>query len=197
MIKWILFDLAGVIVEMYWGNLKRVKINGRIIKTKDLRSIYESKEFFEFMKGDVSEDEVIEVFLRTSRLNLSKNEIKRIMSENIAFIKGMPKILEELKKKYKLSLATNDGREWVQYKIDKLNLKYFFSEVVESNKLKILKQHEGFFQETLKIVKAKPEECVFVDDKKRNCEGAERLGIKSIHFKNSRDFKSKLKQILK
>ena len=44
----------------------------------------------------------------------------------------------------------------------------------------------------LSIYDLKAEECVFVDDRKRNCEGAERVGIKAILFENKEQVENEL-----
>ena len=104
----------------------------------------------------------------------------------------MRSLLLKLRQKYKLAVFTNEGREWTQYKIDALKLNSHFSHIVESNKLGKLKPSKTFFEKALKIIKAKPEECLFIDDKEENCKGARKIGIKSITFKNPKQLKNEL-----
>ncbi|MAF35364.1 hypothetical protein CMO91_05990 [Candidatus Woesearchaeota archaeon] len=192
MIRYILFDLAGVIVEMYWGGKKTVEVGTQTVDTKKLYALYEGKTYNQFMKGQASEEEVISTFLEHVNLDASVEQIKETMRKNCRFIKGMPELLSELKQKYSLVAATNEGREWTQYKIEALRLSNYFPLIIESNKLKALKPSAVFFKKALELIGARPEECVFVDDKKDNCEGAEEVGIKSIVFRDAKQLKEEL-----
>ena len=61
--KWIIFDLAGVIVHMYFGGRKEVEVDGKVIDSEKLHGLYDGKTYVDFMKGDATEDEVIDSFL--------------------------------------------------------------------------------------------------------------------------------------
>ena len=104
----------------------------------------------------------------------------------------MQELLLKLKQNYNLAILTNDGREWVQYKIDALSLTDYFSHIIESNKLHELKPSKRFFEKSLNAINAKPEECLFIDDREANCKGARKVGIKSIIFKDLKQLKEQL-----
>ena len=112
------------------------------------------------------------------------------------FIDGVPELLERLKRGYSLAVLTNEGREWVEYKIRALGLERYFEFIIESNKLHLLKPSKEIFEKSLEILGAEPEECVFIDDKEANCIAAEGIGIRSIHFKDVRSLKEELNAYL-
>lgn len=178
--KWLLFDLSGVIAEMYFP----------LRKTHDLDSIYTLPEYTAFMKGDISEKDILSAFIQKNP-QFSTKELKKELQKNL-FVPGMETFLEELKENFHLACLTNEGREWAQYKIDALNLRRFFSQIIESNKLRIIKPNPDFFIQALKLLDTKPEECVFIDDSQANCNAAKSIGIESIHFKSAEQLKQEL-----
>ncbi len=192
MIKWILFDLAGVVAEMYWGNKETLQVNNKSISTKELYALYEGEIYQNFMKGLVSERDVLINFLDKHKISLTFNELQTLLRENHYFVNSMESLLAQLSKKNNLACLANEGREWVQYKIDKLDLKRFFKIIIESNQLKLLKPDVRFYKKALNILGAQPTECIFIDDKEMNCIGAEKIGIKSIVFKHSEQLKKEL-----
>lgn len=192
MIKWLLFDLAGVIVEMYFGNKTHLVLGNQKIHSKTLYPIYDGEIYEKYMEGKASEKEVINDFMKRSNTSLKPEEIRFLLKENHEFIKGMPELIAKLKKHYKIACLTNEGREWVQYKIDKLNLTKLFDIIIESNQLGTLKSSKEFFIKSLDLIKIKPEECIYIDDKFSNCIVAKKVRIISLVFKNPEQLKKEL-----
>ncbi len=56
------------------------------------------------------------------------------------------------------------------------------------------KPNEDFFKSVLKIIKADPKECIFIDDLEQNCKGAQAVKINSILFKNPIQLKKELEK---
>lgn len=192
MIKWILFDLAGVVVEMYFGNKNQLVIDNHKVNPKSLYPLYDGKVYEKYMKGEASENEVIHDFMKRSDTSLKLEEIRFLLKENHEFIRGMPELIAKLKKHYKIACLTNEGRDWVQYKIDKLNLDKLFDIIIESNQLGVLKSSKEFFIKSLDLIKSRSDECVYIDDKPVNCIVAKEARITSIVFKNLEQLKKEL-----
>lgn len=105
-------------------------------------------------------------------------------------------VLKELKesKKYRLFGLTNWSAETfpiAQRKYDFLN---WFDGVVVSGEEKCRKPFAEFYNILLSRYNVVPEEAIFIDDNLRNLEGAQSLGIQTIHFVNSEDLKSRLRE---
>jgi putative hydrolase of the HAD superfamily len=193
MVKWLLFDLAGTVAEPYWGNKKFLDVNGKQVETKRLYDLYKGERYEKFMIGSASEEAVLRYFLNKSKLNLDPDDIREIFRRYQYFLPGMRRLLSNLKKDHSLACLTNEGREWVQYKVDSLNLNDYFSVIIESNQLHVLKYSKKFFIKALKMLKAKPEDCIFIDDKEAICQVAEKTGIRSIVFKDSKQLRKELR----
>lgn len=68
-----------------------------------------------------------------------------------------------------------------------------FDVVVNSARVGVRKPDQAIFELTLDRMALGPEECLLVDDKKRNTEAAEALGIKAIAFRSAADLIRRLK----
>jgi HAD superfamily hydrolase (TIGR01509 family) len=158
----------------------------------EIEGLYSGEIYQQFMTGEVSEKHHISEYLKKNKLNVTTNEIRNIFKNNQYYIEGIKELLIALKKKYKLAILTNEGREWVQYKIDSLKLNEYFIKIIESNQLGLLKPDVNFYLRTLETIGARPEECLFIDDQEKNCIGAEKARITSIVFKNVSQLKKDL-----
>ena len=102
-------------------------------------------------------------------------------------------LIKKLKKQYKTALLSNQIEDWLEKIIKEKNFKGVFNVIVTSYNSKRAKPDIKIFEETIKKLGAKPEECIYIDDLEKNRIPAEKLGMKFILFKNynqlKRDFK--------
>ena len=108
------------------------------------------------------------------------------------------KLLEyvrHLKKNYKIHMLTDaidldrESSRWTS-EVDR-----HFNNVFKSYEEKLKKPDRKAFLNALKKIKARPEECLFVDDLKANVDAANELGIKGILFTNSKALKADFKKL--
>lgn len=64
----------------------------------------------------------------------------------------------------------------------RLPLLGLFEAIVDATHTEILKPDPGAYEAVLQALKLPAEVCVFVDDQKRNVEGAQAMGLRGIHF---------------
>ena len=192
MIKWILFDLGNVIVKHVLEGKKDYAYNGRILPGPEIESVYSLAEFKKFSMGELTESEFVQKFLETSNLKLSISEFLEVYTQDITPIRGMKELLEDLSPKYSLSILTNEGKEWADRKIDHQKIRHLFKKIIISADLHELKSSQKFYLKSLNMLDAKPEECLFIDDREKNCRAAEILGINKILFFDSGRLKKEL-----
>lgn len=111
-------------------------------------------------------------------------------------IKGTELILKELHSSSKVSLyaLTNWSAETfpiAQRRFDFLNL---FEGIVVSGVEKTRKPFSRIYEIILERYKLLAKESVFIDDSLENVEGAQKMGIHGIHFKNPEQLKTELQQ---
>jgi epoxide hydrolase-like predicted phosphatase len=94
---------------------------------------------------------------------------------------------ESLKPEYEIGLLSN---AWVDSR-NKLGLLFHFIDIFDialfSAEEKVRKPEEEFFRLMLNKLKVKPDESIFIDDFVENIEGANKIGMNTILFKNTHD----------
>jgi epoxide hydrolase-like predicted phosphatase len=185
MIKALIFDFAGVIgTDGYWVWLEE--------KVSDL----ESKKFYfknlseKVDKGDITNQEFIEAVAKGS--NLPTEIIWKEIFKKIIINTELLNLINQLKEKYKIGLLTNYTHEWMNelFKIYKLN--EYFDSIVISSVHKVIKPDRKIYQISLDLLKIKSDEAIFFDDRQKNVDGGERVGIKSFLFTTNQKFREDL-----
>lgn len=192
MIKWILFDQARVQTYDVFSRKDFYSIGGKQFPAKELESIFYIPEYRRFSVGEIDEIELISIFLQQKNIDLDVKNYIEVFKKGIEAIEGMDGILKSLSEKFFLATLINEGSEWANYKLDVSYFRKFFKEHFISGDLKVAKPNLEIYQIALKKLNIKPEECIFIDDQKKNCEAAEKLGIKSIIFENPIQLKKEL-----
>jgi len=195
-IKWILFDVGGVIIRFTMQNPAGYEYKTRFFPQKDLEGFYFTKDYDNYMLGLLSHEQFIGRYLDKKKLDLSVAEFDEIFKKDVTQTPGMEDLFKKLEKKYKIALATNEGKVLTKYKIEGSGLLPYLSKVIPSYLLREIKPSAEFFKKTLKILQAKPEECIFIDDTQKNIDAAQSLGIKSFLFTNVPQLERDLDTIL-
>ena len=86
---------------------------------------------------------------------------------------------------YKMAICTNNIREWEAHWRAMLPVDEIFDVVVDSAFVGSRKPEPRIYEITLERLGASPEEALFIDDVKVNCEGAQKLGIEAIRFRST------------
>lgn len=194
-IKWILIDVGGVAVRFTFTNLKGYLIGNRWFDQKQLEAVYFSKEYIDYMLDIISHETFISGFIKNNKLDLTIDEFNELFVKDIFPTEGLENLIAKLSKKYSIALATNEGRIFSRHKIDGSKIRKYANKIITSYDIKEIKPSINFFKKTLKILKAEPEECVFIDDDIKNIQAAQSLGITSILFKNTEQLKGELKRL--
>jgi putative hydrolase of the HAD superfamily len=81
-------------------------------------------------------------------------------------------------------MLSNESRELMEYRIPKLGLSGLFDAYLVSAYIGLRKPEPAFFQCALDISQRQPDECVFIDDREENLDGARQVGIQGIRMKS-------------
>lgn len=89
---------------------------------------------------------------------------------------------ENCSKKMDFCLLSNDVLEWSEFLTDYYHMNQYFKEKIVSGEVHMRKPDKEIFLHTLERLKAKPGECIFVDNSVKNLLAAEKIGIHTILF---------------
>ena len=192
MVTTIIFDLAGVIVNTTKGVEKFIEpllgLNGVDIYPK-----LKGKEFQDFIKGKISEEEYWNKIILKNDWKTTSNELKKSIREHFHEIEGIKGILEKLKKKgFKLGLLSGHTKEWTEFLEHKFNFEKYFDNILYSYQLGYTKPDIQFYKDIIEKMKVNPKDCIYLDDHKQYLEPAKELGMKIIHFTSAEQFKKEL-----
>lgn len=111
--------------------------------------------------------------------------------ELLAFVKN------ELKGTYKVGILSNNIRSWFEPIIEEKRLHDIFDVIVTSYGARIAKPDFRIFEEIVRRLDVKPDECIYIDDMKKNIPPAQELGMETILFRNFDQFRRELNHLLR
>lgn len=195
MIRAIIVDNAGVLINtdcdsFYKKLAKHSPYNWQYIN----RSI-EDRNFHIMEKGDISVKEWFKRVCKKYKIkNLNYEWLKREWPK--IFFRNIPieKFVRKNYKKYNIWMLTNTNSVHYSYLKKKFTIYNFIKKKIISYHIGMAKADKNIYQYTLKKIKLKPEECLFIDNKKSNIETARKLGINTIWYKNYSQFSKELKK---
>ncbi len=183
MIKAIIFDMGSVFIDTSrfresFAHEFKLKKGARVFPRKWARLAVLGKmpltETYSFLSKKYNMP-----YLEARKRFIRAYSAKKIMQ-------GMVVLVNRLKKQgYKLAVLSNTEQTSVQISRKRRYFRWF-DIVVLSNDVKLRKPDRRIFLLTLRRLRMKPEECVFIDDHQMHVNAANRLGIRALRFRNTK-----------
>ena len=190
MIKNIIFDIGGIILDDSIDNLSRVF-------NKDMTDIYKKVYMGDFKKcllGELSfldyskqfEKDVdykyIKDILDPNKLNI----ITPVINENLSYI------IKLKERGYHLYLLSNLAKETYDYLNSLININNYFDGAVFSFEEQMKKPDEAIFKLIINKYNLNKDETIYFDDKEKMVNVASSLGIRSYVFKSIEDIEKNI-----
>jgi putative hydrolase of the HAD superfamily len=150
----------------------------------------EELPLFRLERGEISEDEFIErledgleaILDRRPHLQHFRQKFWGALRPN----EEMIALMHELKGSgLKMAMLTNNVREWEPLWRSMLPVEEIFEEIVDSAFVGCRKPEARIYELTLERIGMPAEACLFIDDLPPNVEGAERAGMRAVHFRDN------------
>lgn len=199
MIKNIVFDFGGVLVQYdfkaYFTNILGSKEKGEWFMQNILND--DNNDLLD--KGDRPFDEYIAEWKQrwpdyaVALDAFDKNNADIFTNE----IPGMVALMTGLKEKgYRLlGLSNWHTKVWgIMKKFPRIF--GLLDGYLISHQVHLLKPHREIFEAFCKKFEVKSDECVFIDDKQKNIDGAKAVGMQAILFKGAKQLKADLGKLL-
>lgn len=117
-----------------------------------------------------------------------------IYKSNDDYDEDLLEYMAQLRKSYKIGMITNLTPE--AYETYVRPIKERFDDIVVASHVGIAKPSRDIYLLAAYRLGLMPEECVFVDDYPKRCEGAEKAGMKVVLYKNFEQLRADLKMLL-
>ena len=199
MIKNIIFDVGKVLVEYDPdGMMKKLGFDEETLQTVN-QAVFQNELWNESDRGVLSPEELLEAFIANNPAY--EKEIRQVIDAVGDTISLMPYTVEWVKglkeRGYHLYILSN----YAEYTYEKTSHKMEFlpsmDGVVFSYRCKLIKPEKEIYEYICKTYELKPEESVFLDDRKDNVEAARNMGMHGIVFENYAQGSETLEQLLK
>ena len=92
-------------------------------------------------------------------------------------------------------MLSNESRELMEYRIPTFGLSGLFDAYLVSAYIALRKPEAAFFRCALDLSQRQPDECVFIDDREENLEGARQLGIQGIRMTSPEQVIAELRRL--
>lgn len=204
MIKNLIFDFGGVIVDINRDNAVKHFESLGLTNAEELLDKYHQRDIFlEVEDGRIDEKEFCRKLGEYCNRDISFNEAKAAW---LAFFVGDPQYrldyIEELHKKYRIYILSNTNpfvMSWArstQFTAAHKPLDLYVDKVYTSYQVKSVKPNSEIFEYMINDAKLDPAESLFIDDGAANVEIGKELGFHVLQPVNGEDWREKLNRLL-
>lgn len=204
MIKDIVFDFGGVLIEIDTANaLRKFKELGIENPEEYINSYRQAGAFYLLENGDITAEEFISELSEICGRKISYNEAKEawmgfVVKVNTEYLN----FLQQLRPRYRLSVLSNTNpflQEWARSSMftdSGKPLDHYFDNLFLSYKMNCSKPGDEIYRKMLLQANMRPEETLFIDDGQKNIEAARALGINVLKVNNGEDWRPMLEKVL-
>lgn len=197
MIKNIIFDLGGVIIDIHREAAAQALQHLGITEAARLLGEYEQKGVFLLLEeGRISAAEMYDALLPLCNPDTTCTDIKTAFEK---FLTGIPverlRTVDRLREKgYRTYVCSNTNPvfycDWIakEFRKDGKSINDYFDGIVASFEELMCKPNPDIFRHLLDRYGLKPEETVFLDDSEANCASAASLGIHAVTITEEGDY---------
>ena len=184
MIKTIIFDLGSVIVNVDKTNLYRKWAEKSGKNVDEIIDYYEnSPAGKKFERGKLNSKEFYERVVRELNLKMNFDDFKKIYCNIFTLDSDVAKLIQKLKKNFRLVLLSNTDALHFEYAKNKYKILDVFDDYVLSYEVGHSKPNPLIFWTAIKKSKTAPFNCVYFDDIAAFVFVARLMGIKAFQFK--------------
>lgn len=185
-------DIGGVLLSNGWGHESRMAAAEKFHIDYEEMDVLHNFIFNVYEMGKISLDDYLNTVVFNHKRDFSREEFKEfIFSSSVQLPDMLPWFIEWKSKHENIKVISinNEARELNQFRINKFHLHDFFDAFVSSCEVGMRKPDPEIFLLALGIAQAKPEECLYFDDRIMLVEAAKKVGIHAFHhvsFENTK-----------
>jgi HAD superfamily hydrolase (TIGR01509 family) len=196
MIKFIFFDLGGVLFTNGTARLIEYLKNTYQLDQEKLRETFERGELVDsYRTGQINRQEFWSGAQAALSLPESIEELESRWIAGYELIQGTKEIISELRQNYKIYFLSDNVKDRVEVVDKKFNFLALFEGGIFSHQVGVRKPHPLIYQLALEKAGAVPGEALFIDDKALALEPAAKLGMTTVLFESPQQLKNELSEL--
>jgi HAD superfamily hydrolase (TIGR01509 family) len=198
MINLIIIDLYGVISRGSYRDVCRFITRKYRVPYKRVYNVVYHKYFSAAALGKMSEADSFRLAIKELNLPIDWETVRKLHYKNIIKLNkpALNFCIKLQKQGYTILLLSKNTAPQFNYTVKKLHLKSYFKNIVNTLNIGLPKASKKTMLWVCKKFRAKPKEIIFADDQDFNLPEAKKMGIKTIYYKNFRQFKKEIKRYL-
>nr|MBC7613645.1 HAD-IA family hydrolase [Pseudopedobacter sp.] len=185
-IKVVFMDIGGVLLSNGWGHESRQKAAEVFGFDYEEMNVLHNFIYNVFEIGGVSLDDYLDTVVFHVPRDFTRADFKSFMYAQSVELPDMLSWAKSWKKNTALPVfaISNESKEINAYRIATFRLYDLFDGFFSSCYLGLRKPNPKIFQTAMEIVQAKPQECIYFDDRLMLVNAAKKLGINGIHHQS-------------
>ena len=191
--KNIIFDLGKVLIDYNFD------VFYKELKYKPGLKILTESTFpiLEFESGRITRQEFYQQLKNIYKFEHSLADFEKVWCSVFTELTGLVEYARELKENYNVFVLSNtDEIHFTNIWQDYPELHFFEDNLMLSYELDSVKPQKEIYERALGKFDLKPEDCLFIDDKPENIQGAREMGIAGILYTNFEDTKRNIRNYL-
>ncbi|HVV66501.1 MAG TPA: HAD family phosphatase [Candidatus Saccharimonadales bacterium] len=187
--KTVIFDMDGVIVDSEPLHIKhlhaylvRLGVDDPASFQGNLKGV-NARDTWTMLIKEFDLEEELDYLIEDARKSYVEY-LKKL--PELPSIPGAKELIKQLHKDgYRLALASSAAPKRIELFLNKLNLKSYFDTIVSGDDVPKSKPEPDIFLLAAKKMKAKPGDCVVIEDAKNGVQAAKAAGMKCIAYAGS------------
>ncbi len=181
------FDVGGVVLTNGWDRQARLRAAEAFHLDWDEFQRRHDAVVADFETGRIGLDEYLNRTVFYELRPFTREQFREFMfaqskpcDEALAVVAALADT-----NRYLMATLSNESRELNRYRIERFRLRDYFDVFFSSCYLGVRKPEERIYRLALDITQRHGSECLFIDDRPENLEGAERAGIPAILYRDA------------
>lgn len=189
MIKAILFDMDGVLLDSEWIYLHSLK---KLLKKMDIDADIHELAVVVGMKMEAISDYLIQHYPIPYTVKELSDYQDAAFDEEVAIselkpMEGLIEFLKLLKENHmKVALASSSERTWITQVLDALDIDEYFDLIVSGEMVTHSKPHPEIFLKAAELLNVTIDECLVIEDSVNGICAGKAAGMKVIGYKGSK-----------
>jgi putative hydrolase of the HAD superfamily len=198
MIKALFIDIGGVILTNGWDRQLRERAAEHFQIEKKEMDERHHLTFEVYELGFISLDEYLKRVVFFQPRNFSIEDFKEYMFTQAKSFSEMLQLIDDFKKQFGLKVVamTNEGRELMEDRIRRFELKKIIDYFCCSSFMHLRKPNEEMYRMAIDFVQNKLEEIAYLDDRLLLVEIGQKIGLNAIQHIDYEKTKMSLSQML-